>query len=218
VKSNKNLVRTRCLLLRSKSPKFIKAVKRVLQRVITRVTRHSCELLTVNGVGAKKHPPHGDQLTYSEISARSQRQHKPGCAKSPHSAQQMRANTALIAFSAAAIASQAYRLHFSSKLASLVSWPFLPVADERPTPSFLWFAAMQSIECQKHLADLTPKRRLISTEAVQGVVGHVGDTQKAAREIWGRMDGSSEGFPPELLTGFRCFGGLVRCRIPVEAD
>ena len=56
-------------------------------------------------------------------------------------------------------------------------------------PSFLWFAAIQGIERKQDLADLAPKGCFISAEAVEREVGQIGKTQKATRELSGRIDG-----------------------------
>jgi hypothetical protein len=74
---------------------------------IAHVTRHSCEPVTVMMSELKRGQHIGDQLRDSEIPVPSQRQYKPGCAKSAHSNQQIPANTAWLTFSRRRIAEHA---------------------------------------------------------------------------------------------------------------
>jgi hypothetical protein len=43
-------------------------------------------------------------------------------------------------------------------------------------PSILWFAAIQDIKSKKDLSGLAPKGCFISAEAVERVVGQIGET------------------------------------------
>jgi hypothetical protein len=69
-------------------------------------------------------------------------------------------------------------------------------------PSIPWFAAIQDIKSKKDLSGLAPKACFISAEAVEGVVGQIGEPQKATRELSGGTgskfnrfrDGASERF------------------------
>jgi hypothetical protein len=54
-------------------------------------------------------------------------------------------------------------------------------------PSIPWFAAIQGIKSKKDLAGLAPKGSFISAEAVECVVGQIGESQKATRELGGGM-------------------------------
>jgi hypothetical protein len=56
----------------------------------------------------------------------------------------------------------------------------MPTVDIKTGPSFLRFAAIQGIERKQDLANLAPKGCFISTEAVERVVGQIGETQKAS--------------------------------------
>jgi hypothetical protein len=56
----------------------------------------------------------------------------------------------------------------------------------------LWFAAI--IKRKQDLADLAPKGCFISAEAVERVVGQVGETQKATRELSGGIGGKFDRF------------------------
>ena len=67
---------------------------------------------------------------------------------------------------------------------------FLPAIGEELPPSFLRFTAIQSVERKEDLADLAPKRRFIAAEAVERVVGQIGETQKAMRERSGGHAGN----------------------------
>ena len=63
-----------------------------------------------------------------------------------------------------------------STLVALVGWLCLPAADTETAPSVLWFAAIQGIKRNQDLADLAPKGCFISAEAVERVVGQIGET------------------------------------------
>jgi hypothetical protein len=58
----------------------------------------------------------------------------------------------------------------------------------------LWFAAIQGIKRKQDLADLAPKDCFISAEAVERVVGQIGETQKATRELSGGIGGKFDRF------------------------
>ena len=50
-----------------------------------------------------------------------------------------------------------------SYLALPLSPEFLLVAEPKRRPSFLWFAAIQGVECKERLAHLTPQGCFIAT-------------------------------------------------------
>jgi hypothetical protein len=54
--------------------------------------------------------------------------------------------------------------------------------------SILRFVAIQGIKRKEDLADLAPKGCFISAEAIERVIGQIGETQKATRELSGLMD------------------------------
>ena len=70
----------------------------------------------------------------------------------------------------------------------------LPTADTETAPSVLWFAAIQGIKRKQDLAVLAPKGCFISAEAVERVVGQIGETQKATRELSGGIGGKFDRF------------------------
>ncbi len=55
-------------------------------------------------------------------------------------------------------------------------------------PPVLRFAAIQSVKRKQDLADLSPKSCFVAAEAVEGVIGQIGKTEKASRElsVWTR--------------------------------
>jgi len=77
----------------------------------------------------------------------------------------------------------------SSKLTFLriVDREFLSAAYTEAAPSLPRFTAIQGIQGKKDLPGLAPKGCFISAEAVDRVVGHIGEPQKAKREFAGRM-------------------------------
>jgi hypothetical protein len=59
-------------------------------------------------------------------------------------------------------------------------------------PSLVWVAAIQAVERKQDLADLAPKSDFISAEAVKYIVGQIGATHKAARDLSGAIDSRSD--------------------------
>ena len=72
----------------------------------------------------------------------------------------------------------------------------LAIAHFELAPSFLWFAAIQSIEGKERLADLAPQGCFIAAEAVERAIGQIGETQEAACELDGMRDVGSTGSVP----------------------
>ena len=68
-------------------------------------------------------------------------------------------------------------------------------AEAETAPSIPWLAAIQGIKSKKDLAGLAPKGCFISAEAVEHVVGQIGESQKATRELGGGIDSHFDGFP-----------------------
>ena len=64
----------------------------------------------------------------------------------------------------------------------------LAIAHFDVAPSFLWFTAIQSIEGEERLADLSPQGCFVAAEAVESVIGQIGKTKKASRQlsVWTR--------------------------------
>ena len=91
---------------------------------------------------------------------------------------------------AALEAEEVVRLAGGSLLASIAlkrrQWR-LP-ADRETSPSFLWFAAIQGIERKERLADLAPQGCFIAAEAVECVIGQIGETQEAACQLISMMN------------------------------
>ena len=83
--------------------------------------------------------------------------------------------------------------------------------DTGVAPSFLWFAAVQGVEGKQDLASLAPKDCLIAAEALEREVGQIGKTQKATRDLNGRMDSRSEKIWLEARGGFCCVCDGERC-------
>jgi hypothetical protein len=55
---------------------------------------------------------------------------------------------------------------------------------ETETPhSLLWFAAIQMVERKQDLPGLAPKNSLIATEAVEGIIGQIGEPQETTCEL-----------------------------------
>ena len=80
--------------------------------------------------------------------------------------------------------------------------------------SLLWFAAIQRIERTQDLASLAPKRCFITAEAVEREVRQIGETQKAARELNGRIDNKCDRIRLGGLHRLRCVHA-ARCRIAI---
>ena len=98
----------------------------------------------------------------------------------------------------------------------LVGRQVLPVAGMEMALPILWFAAIQSIKRNQDLADLARKVYFVAVEAVERVVGQIGETQKATRELSIGMDGMLAGFSHEAGHDFRFVGNAVRRRIVVQ--
>jgi hypothetical protein len=92
----------------------------------------------------------------------------------------------------------------------------LPAAEVEAAPSIPWFAAIQGIKRQQDLAALAPKGCSISAEAVEHVVGQIGKSQKASRELGGGIVSRFDGLPDGAghVSSFVC--AAVRCWICVE--
>ena len=86
----------------------------------------------------------------------------------------------------------------------------LSTADAETAPSFLRFAAIQGIECKQDLANVAPKGCFISTEAIERVVGQIGETQKATRELSVMIDGRVDKCRIGAGHGFRTVCAAVR--------
>ena len=83
-------------------------------------------------------------------------------------------------------------------------------------PSILCFAAIQGVKRKQDLAGLAPKRCFISAEAIERVVGQIGETQKATRELSGRIDIRFDRFRHGAGHGCYSVRNAVRCRIVFE--
>ena len=68
-------------------------------------------------------------------------------------------------------------------------------------PSFLWFAAIQGVECKERLAHLTPQGCFVATKTIEREIGQIGQAQKAARNVDGWI----------TRTGGRSSIGAGRC-------
>src|SRR5580692_9535074 len=79
----------------------------------------------------------------------------------------------------------------------------LPAAETETAASILWFAAIQGIKPKQDLADLAPKGRLISAEALERVVGQIRETQKATRELSGGIDAKFDRFRHGVICSVR---------------
>ena len=93
----------------------------------------------------------------------------------------------------------------TSIFVALEGWRVLPPANMKTAPSFVWFAAIQSIERKQDLARLAPKGCFISAKAIEREVRQIGETQKATRELSGG-----------LTTGLAALGaGPGRASVPL---
>src|SRR6516165_3439154 len=86
------------------------------------------------------------------------------------------------------------------------------------TSSFLWFAAIQGIKGKYNLPGLAPKCCFIAAETIERKVREIGKTQKATRELDGRIDSRSDGFRLGSWQGFFLRRDVVRCRIAIVTD
>ncbi len=109
-------------------------------------------------------------------------------------------------------------VHSKSATVALEGGQFLPTYARGTAPSFLWFAAIQSIERKKDSADLAREGCFIAAEAVERVIGQIGQTQEAACEIECMMDVRPDRFQPRAEHGFCCTGRAFRCQIAIEID
>jgi hypothetical protein len=66
-----------------------------------------------------------------------------------------------------------------SKLVGLIGRLFLSAAATETSPSLLWFATIQGIECKHDLTGRAPKDCFILAQAVERVTGQIGKTQKS---------------------------------------
>jgi hypothetical protein len=76
----------------------------------------------------------------------------------------------------------------------------------------MWFAAIQGVKRKQDLAGLAPKRCFISAEAIDRVVGRIGETQSNARAQH-RIDIRLDGFRHGARHGVCSIRDTVRCRI-----
>ena len=81
-------------------------------------------------------------------------------------------------------------------------------------PSVLWFAAIQCVERKQDLADLAPKGRFISAELVKRIVGQIGETQKAMRQVGVGIDR----FRPGIRQNVCSARVAIRFLIEIETD
>ena len=100
----------------------------------------------------------------------------------------------------------------------LAARQFSPAAETETSPSVLWFAAIQCIESKQDLPSLAPEGNFVSAEAVERIVGQIGETQKTTREISDWIGGGIDGFRAGAGQGFRTVCDAVRCRIVAETD
>jgi len=100
----------------------------------------------------------------------------------------------------------------------LAARQFSPAAETETSASVLWFAAIQCIESKQDLPSLAPEGNFVSAEAVERIVGQIGETQKTTREISGKIGGGIDGFRAGAGQGFRTVCDAVRCRIVAETD
>ncbi len=89
----------------------------------------------------------------------------------------------------------------------------MPAIAKETARSLLRFAVIQSIEGKQELTDLAPQRCFITAEAVEHEVRQVGETQKATREVDGRINGRFDEFRPGAGYRFCCVRDAVRCWI-----
>ena len=81
----------------------------------------------------------------------------------------------------------------------IVARQFLSTAETEAAPSIPWFAATQYIKCKQNLAGLARKGFFISAEAVERIVGQIGETQKATRRTLAEEDGLSMSPVPGII-------------------
>ena len=83
-------------------------------------------------------------------------------------------------------------------------------------PSIVGFAAIQGVQRKQDLAGLAPNCCFIPAEAIECVVGQIGETQKATRELGGRINGRSDRSRPRAGHDFCSIYDTERFRIAVE--
>ena len=71
-------------------------------------------------------------------------------------------------------------------------WACCTIIDTEAACPFLWFAAIQGVKGKQDLTGLAPKGCFIAAQAIQREVGQIGKTQKATRELNGRIDDSCD--------------------------
>jgi len=123
---------------------------------------------------------------------------------------EIRRASALVRLSGKFPAAQKRRGQYSSCSNARSSWR-LPTA-----PSFLWFTAIQSIEGEERLADLSPQGCFVAAEAVERAIGQIGETQEAVCELDGMRDVRLNRFRPQVDHFFRDIGHPSRCRIDID--
>jgi len=92
----------------------------------------------------------------------------------------------------------------------------LPAAETETAPSLLRFAAIQGIESKQDPTGLAPQGCFIPAEAIERVVGQIGETQKATRKVSVGFDGRFDRFRPRVGYGFRFVRDVVRCRLETD--
>ena len=110
------------------------------------------------------------------------------------------------------------RFEKSTFIGGFVGRQLSPTRDTGSTPSLLWFAAIQGVERKQDPADLAPKRCFVSAQPIEREVGQVGETQKATRELEGRIDPRISGFRLGAGCGLNAFGNAIGRRTSVKID
>ena len=73
----------------------------------------------------------------------------------------------------------------------------------------MWFTAIQGVKRNQDLTGLAPKGCLIAAQAIEREVGQIGKTQKATRELNGRIDDWSDRIWLGTQNGFCCVCGIA---------
>ncbi len=63
---------------------------------------------------------------------------------------------------------------------------------------------------------MAPKGCFIPAEAIERVVGQIGETQKATRQVSVGLNGKFDRFRPRVGYGFCFVGDVVRCRLETD--
>ena len=100
-------------------------------------------------------------------------------------------------------------------LLGVVDQKLLSAAETETAPSIPWFAAIQGFKSKKDLAGLAPKGGFVPAEAIERVVTQIGETQKATRELNGRIDSSLDGVLVGAVNVFSIVRATVQCWIGV---